>query len=428
MQVNKLQIGLIAGAVILTFIVVLVLIGVLPGLRGESGAGGAITIWGFEPETAMQEFFGDFKQDNDTGAKYIRKNIASWEADLLNTLARGGIDAPDVLIFPSDYLKRHKDKLAAAPAALITEREIRQQFIEAADAFLGSKNEIFGMPFYMDALVLYWNKDLFTQNLITLPPKTWDDFRISSERMTKKDSGGSIVISGAALGRGLNIKNMPLILTTMFLQAGDRIISSAGEIVLGESGSAGIRPTESVLRFASDFSNPRKTMQSWTPALPEARDAFTSGKLAMYLGRVSEYNEIKNKNPHLNIAAALLPQLQNAPRPVTGGTLYALSVTRASRNQLAAWQFAKFMTNRENSAAYADKTGGVSLRRDVLPNYQKESVRSVFAESALALKLWPVLEPKSAEQIFRDLMEDVALERATIREAIDKAKARLQQN
>ena len=151
----------------------------------------------------------------------------------------------------------------------------------------------------------------------------------------------------------------------------------------------------------------------------------------MYIGRMSEYNEIKNKNPHLNFAVAELPQLNaasgRAARPVTGGTLYALAVPKASLKQRAAWEFIKFLADTESSSWYADKTGGVSLRRDVLPKYQTESVRSVFAASSLNLRLWPVPDPKQVDQIFRDLIEDVALERATLRDAIEKAKARLQQ-
>ena len=421
----KIQIIAIVVAVILAFFAVLVLVGVLPGLRSSTSSGETLTMWGFQTGDIIREVGLEFSASFDI--KYIVKNIDSWENDLLNTLARGGEGIPNVLVFPSDYLKKHKDKLVAAPSILITEREIKQQFIESADAFLGPKNEILGMPFYADTLVLYWNKDIFTQNLITLPPKTWDEFSEISNKITKKDSSGAIFVAGAALGRAINIKNASLILSTLFLQGGERIIDGSGVILGGVVKVSGVdlRPAESAIRFSSDFSNPRKITQSWSPALPEAKEAFIGEKLGMYIGRMSEYAEIKNKNPHLNFAVAELPQLKGASRPVTGGALYALAVPKASAKQRAAWDFIKFLTNAESSSWYADKTGGVSLRRDVLPKYQKESVRSVFAASVLNLKLWPVPDPKSVDQIFRDLIEEVALERATLRDAIEKAKARL---
>ena len=408
---------------------VLVLTGILPGMRSNQEARENLLMWGFHDPDIMQAFMG-VTQDIEGASEiqYVLKDINTWESDFLNTLARGGDDIPDILVFPSDYLQKHKDKLSFAPIAILTENAIKQQFVESGDVFLSAKGDVFGIPFYADALVLYWNKDLFTQNLITLPPKTWNEFSEISNKITRKDSTGTVTVSGAALGRGINIKNTPLITSTLFLQGGDEIIDQTGRVVLGgdrQSGSVIVRPAEDALRFMSDFSNPRKTIQSWSPAFPEAREAFVSQKLGMYLGLMSEYKEIKDINPHLNFAVAPVPQLKDSPRTVTGGTLYALVVPKASPKQQSAWTFAKYFSNYANSSWYADASGGVSLRRDILPQYQRESMRSAFAEAALTLKLWMVPDPKLAEQVFREVVEDVALERATFRDALNKVKARL---
>lgn len=425
---NKLQIGIIAGAIILVVIAVLILTGILPGLRMDEGRGASLIMWGFADEAPIRELVSKFTASKtDFEIKYFKKDFQNFESNLLNVLAKNGEDAPDIIVFPSSYLKKHKDKLASAPPILITEREIRQGYIEAAEVFLGEKNEVFGIPFYADALALYWSGDIFTKNFITLPPKTWDEFLADAQKITQKDAG-NILISGAAMGRGINIKNAPLILTTLFLQSGESIVRKNGEIALGspiEAGKTALRPAESSLRFVTDFASPQKNLQSWSAAFPEAKDVFIGGKLAMYLGKISEYNEIKSQNPHLSFSAALLPQLQGAPRPIVGGELFVLAVPKASQKQNHAWQFIKFLSEAENSAAYADKTGNVSLRRDILPNYQKESVRSVFAQSVLALKLWPNPDPLRSDQIFSDLIEDVVLGRATLRDAIEKAKTRL---
>src|SRR3989338_5209005 len=249
----KTQYIAIGVAVILAGISVLVLTGILPGMKSNQEARENLLMWGFHDPDIMQAFMGAAQDiEGASEIQYVLKDINTWESDFLNTLARGGDDIPDILVFPSDYLQKHKDKLSFAPAAILAENEIKQQFVESGDVFLSAKGEVFGIPFYADALVLYWNKDLFTQNLITLPPKTWNEF--------------------------------------------------------------------------AEFSNPRKTIQSWSPAFPEAREAFVSQKLGMYLGLMSEYKEIKDINPHLNFAVASVPQLKDSPRTVTGGTLYALVV------------------------------------------------------------------------------------------------------
>src|SRR3989344_1605793 len=390
---NKLQIIIIGGAIIIAVVAVLIVTGIVPGLKTDGESGVSIVMWGFDDESAVRDLvlkFAESRQNFD--ARYSKKDIVSFESDFLNAIARG--EAPDIVVFPSDYLKKHKDKLSASPAILFTEREIIQQYIEAASVFLGTKKEVLGAPFYADPLALFINNDLFTKNFIASPPKTWDEFLNDAAKLTRKDSSGNIVISGAALGRAENIQNAPLILTTLFLQS------------------------------VIDFANPKKNSQSWSGALPEARDAFINGKLAMYFGKISEYNEIKNKNAHLSFSVALLPQLAGAQRPVTGGEIFALAVPKASKAQLQAWQFIQFLASAENSASYADKTGNVSPRRAVLPVYQKESILSVFANSVLALKLWPNPDPQRADQIFRTLIEDMAIGRFTLRDSLEKAKAR----
>lgn len=424
---NKLQIIIIGGAIIIVVIAVLIVTGVVPGLKTGGEGGASITMWGFDDESAIRDLVLKYAESHQNfDVRYSKKNIANFESDFLNAIARG--ETPDIVVFPSDYLKKHKDKLSAAPAILFTEREISQQYIEAASAFLGAKKEVLGAPFYADPLALFINNDLFTKNFIVSPPKTWDEFLNGAAKLTKKDSSGNIAISGVALGRAGNIENAPLILTTLFLQAGEKIINDSGEVALNEPlniGEVTLHPAESSLQFMTDFANPKKNSQSWSGALPEAKDVFINGKLAMYFGKISEYNEIKSKNAHLAFSAALLPQLAGAARPITGGVLFALAVPKASKAQLQAWQFIQFLSSAENSAAYADKTGNVSIRRDVLPVYQKESTRSVFANSVLALELWPNPDPVLTDQIFRTLIEDMAVGRFTLRDSLEKAKARL---
>ncbi|KKT56398.1 MAG: Family 1 extracellular solute-binding protein [Candidatus Giovannonibacteria bacterium GW2011_GWC2_44_9] len=410
-------------------IAVLVVTGIVPGLKvgGESGV--SLAVWGFDNESALRDLvlkYAEAHQNFDV--RYSKKDRANFESDFLNAIARG--EAPDIVVFPSDYLNKHKDKLSAAPTILFTEREISQQYIEAASVFLGAKNEVLGVPFYAEPLMLFINNDIFTKNFIASPPKTWDEFLNDAAKFTKKDSSGNIAISGAALGRAENIENAPLILTTLFLQSGEKIINNLGEVVLNEPlniGGVTLHPAESSLQFITDFANPKKNSQSWSGALPEAKDAFINGELAMYFGKISEHNEIKNKNVHLSFSAALLPQLADTTRPITGGVMFALAVPKASKAQQQAWQFIQFLSSAENSASYADKTGNVSTRRDVLPVYQKESTRSVFANSVLALKLWPDPDPMRTDQIFRTLIEDMAVGRFTLRDSLEKAKARLQE-
>jgi len=416
----RIQLIVIGVALVLAVIAVLVLTGVLPGLRDrEAGREAVLNMWGFKQEDALQEIIGKYRENHpNISLNYSKKTLENFESGLLNVLARVGKDlpagqagVPDIVVFPSSYLKKHGDKLSSAPPLLITEREVSQQYIDAAYNFVTPKKEVLGLSFYAEPLLLYWNKDLFSQNFITLPPATWDEFLASAQKITKKDNLGNILISGAAIGRSVNIKNAALILETLWLQSGEKIV--------GEN-------AESALRFIADFANPRKTAQSWSGALPEAKDFFIAGKLAMYLGIPEEFNEIKEKNPHLNFSVSPLPQLQNSA-PATSGALYALASPKASAKQTQAWQFIKFLADAENSQAYGKAINNVSLRRDVLPIYQSDSVKSVFAKSVLNLKLWPKPDPQKTGKIFEELIENISSGKMIIGEALDKAESQLSQ-
>lgn len=429
-ELNKLQLAIIGGALIFAIIALLILSGAIPGLRSGSTVGGVLLVWGFESEDALQSIAKGFAEEagaDDFQIKYQKQSPATWESEFLNAVARG--ESPDIIIMPSDYFEKHKDKLSAAPPILITEREIRQQYIDAAEAFLSQREEVLGMPLYADPLMLYWNKDLFSQNLLTVPPKTWDEFLEISQKITRKNSAGNVEIAGAALGRAANINHAPAILEALFLQSGEKIKTKEGPVTLGQpikSGEVSLKPAESALRFISDFSNPRKATMSWSRALPEAKDMFLSGKLAMYIGYASEYRDIKNSNPHLNFAISRLPQLQNAKTPVTSGIIYALVSPRASQKQRTAWEFIKFLSSSPSASLYADQINNVALRRDTLGKYRGESVRGIFAESVIMLKLWPNPDPLKTKELFNQLIENAALGAIGLDSALEKAKVELE--
>lgn len=418
---------LIGGAVFLTLIVVLILSGAIPGLKNDAQKSATLTFWGFDDERIWDEILRSSKDENPrVTINYKRKTLENFESDLLNAIARG--DSPDIFILPSEYLKKFEDKISPAPSLLITEREIVQQFINASAQFLTHKKEVLGIPLYADPLVLYWNKDLFTREAIALPPATWDEFLAISQKITKKDNAGNISTAGAAVGRAKNIKNAPAILTALFLQSGEKIIDGEGEIVLGESVRAGeimLRPAESALRFFLEFSDSEKVSRSWISSFPEAGDLFLSGKLGMYIGFSSEYETMKKKNPHISIGVSHLPILNG--QKATYGSIFTPAVPLASHNYMPAWQFIKFLTRKETSKLYSDLKMNSSPRRDLFSLYQSDPVRSVFAESGLSLTTWPNPDPQKIDTIFRELIEDMALKKDTMRILLERAANKIRE-
>jgi ABC-type glycerol-3-phosphate transport system substrate-binding protein len=427
---NKIQLVSVIIALVFTTIIALMLLGILPGIFKESLPTITLQMWGFDDKKIVDKFLREYTKniDSKTSIMYTKKEFETFGDEFINALASG--IGPDVIVFPSDYLIKHRDKLSVAPPIFITEREIAQDFISSTSFFINESGEILGIPLAGDALVLYWNKDIFTKHFLTLPPKTWDEFSEFARTITEKDSEGNLIISGAAMGRAINNKQAHLILTTLLLQSGDKIIDENGKIVLGNPikvGNTSTRPSESAIRFMTDFANPQKIVHSWSAALPEAKDFFLAGKVGMYLGLMSEYLEIKEKNPNLDFSIALIPQLGNNVTPVTTGTLYALTVPKQSRYINRAWSFVSTFANRELATKYADAAKTVSTHRATLPLYKDENIRSVFAQSVLALELWGNPNPISIRDILSTAIEEVAIKQKGTQEALIDARSKIRE-
>lgn len=425
---DKIQIYIFIGIGAVLIFVILIFAGIIPGLPGAETKPASITLWGFQEPKQWEQIFQAYKEIRPNIAiSYQQKKEESFEQDLLNALARG--QYPDIVTFPSEYLQRQGDKIALAPVGLITERGLQEIYLDAAKTFwVPSQQTARAIPLYGDALVLYSNKALLTKSFIPSVPKTWDELVEMSKKITVKDASGSISVSGVALGRARNINNAPDIVSTLLLQFGDPMTDDRGQLKIGTivpQSNVRVNPAESALRFFTDFANPAKSTYSWSFALPEAQDFFITGKLAFYIGYMNEYDIIRAKNPHLDFVVSLIPQLTGAQRPITGGSLKLLAVPRAARNPIHAWDFIRFATEPAQTVLFANATNTVVPRRDIFATYQNEAVRSIFAQSLLALKLWDNPSPSSVDIAFRDMIEDIALGRRTILEAINKTNEKV---
>ena len=429
---DKTKTYLFIGAGAVVFILVLMIIGIIPGLQTTTDKGANLVMWGLEdPKTVWEPVMRDFQVlYPNIKIQYIQKNVATLESELVNTIAIGAPKAqiPDIVVFPSDRLLRQANKLWLAPVGLITEKQLKNDYIDAEEMFWSSAAQtVIGLPLYGDVLVLYSNKGLLTKHFLVRPAATWDEFIDYSRQITEKDPDGNIMIAGTAMGRSGNINNASDIITALFLQFGENIVDEKGRVVLGKStvqGQAQTAPAESALQFFNNFANPKKNTYAWSFASSEAQDMFISGKLGMYIGFMSEYETLRAKNPHLDITVSLLPQLTNAPRPITTGKLYLMAVPRTAPSAAAAWNVIAYFTG-EGNPKVADAMKTASPRRGVLPSYQKEAVRSVFADSLLALKLWRMPEPNATKNIFNTMIEDLAFGRGTTADVLRNANAQL---
>lgn len=431
---SKLQVTIYIVVIFIVLFVVAVVMGIVPGLQnGTSGA--SLVVWGPYPAHLLQDTFNAYQEAN-RGKRifYVEKGEQAIARDLAEAIATGS--PPDMVLLPDTLLHSTKNKLSPVPAIVMTEREFLETFatlparlfIEYASDENETETTIYGIPLAMDPLVLYWNRDLFASEAIAEQPRTWDQFLTAASRLTKRTADGNITRAGAAMGLATNIPHAKDIVSLLILQGGTSIIDpQTKEVTLGESrlvNNINISPTESSLRYYTDFARREKTSYSWNHTFPDPLIAFSREDLAMFVGFAHSRPTILTSNTHLNLGVSPVPQYTGSPQNIDYARSIAMVVPLASKNQVAAWQSIQFLTSPDMMQRITNALSLAPARRDVLGKGHTNPALSVIYEEALRSRAWYDPDAGRTNAIFQNMIES-ALANRDIGSVVSDARARL---
>jgi len=444
---NKFQTILIVVFVAVALISTLIFAGILPGFKGGGKGKGKVenlAMWGVFDEAKMRLLVSDINDKNRETfiIKYKQKQKDSYESDLVNALAAG--KGPDMWVISQDAILKSKDKVFLIPFGTFSERGFNDAFTDASSVYLTSLADagmnsreirdagrgIVGIPMAIDPIVLYWNKDLFSSAGVAKPPESWEEFLVSVRALTKRDNAGNITQSGVALGEFNNIKNAKDILSMMVLQLGNKIIDPISmKVVFGKKENAEIiNPVENAVLFFNEFSNPQKTSYSWNRVLPNSKDMFASGSLAMYFGYASEFEGIKKKNPHLKFDIAVVPQSKKGDIKATFGKIYSIVISRTSLKIAAAFPAISQLTMQGDfTKGFSESFLLAPPTRNLLSAGSDNPALSIIYQSAIMARTWLEPDPEEINKIFKNMVESTATGKLRISEAVRKAKKEIEQ-
>lgn len=391
---------------------------------------GPITIWGtLEPNA----FAVVLRQATETDGRlsqvtYVQKDAATYEEELTEALASGA--GPDIFLLRQDYVMRNKGKVVPVPYTFLSEEKFKDTFVEAANPYLATEG-VLGIPLFIDPMILYWNRDVLAASGFAKPPQYWEEMAEFSQKVTKRGDAGGITRSAIALGEYANVDYAKDILTLLIQQAGGTITSFDGtgrlvpSLTLRTAGQPS-QSAESALRFYTEFADPSKMHFSWSRALPSSRAEFAAGDLALYLGYSSEATLLARMNPNLNYAGAAIPQSKVASRSMDAARVYALSVSRTSRNPQGAMTIAALIADTSVARALSVASGIPSARRDVLAE-KLEGENELFESQALIGRAWVDPDPQKTDAVFRAMIEGVTTGSSRLQEAVGRANQELAQ-
>ncbi|MDD5068847.1 MAG: extracellular solute-binding protein [Candidatus Pacebacteria bacterium] len=372
----------------------------------EGSATASVVIWGTVPQQTFDALFTALNQGKQSELKvsYVEKDEATFDTDLAEAIATG--HGPDIFLLGQDKIYRHSEKIALIPFTALTQRQFQDTFIQEGNMYL-TGNGILALPFVIDPLVMYWNRDLLTNASVVAPPKNWSDFIAFTKKLTLKNNASVLLQSAGAMGEFKNVSNAKEILATLLLQSGNPITKydQIGWVsALDSSGNS----AEEGLRFYAQFGNPTNEAYTWNRSLPLSIDSFASGKLAVYFGFASELKTLRQKNPNLNLDMALMPQPKEVTVSMTFGRMYGLAILKTSPNFVSALNMITYLTSQDVVRNFAVVSGLPPTRLDLLAVPPQDSLSPVMYSSALRSRAWFDPNPTETKNIFQRMIETVS--------------------
>lgn len=401
----------------------------LPGGKEDINYG-TVTIWGTLPRDVMSRLIGDtLSKDTHVKINYSEKKKETFNSDFVESLARG--NGPDLVLLPQDRIPKAIDKLSLIPYTAMSERDFKNTFIQEGEMFL-RPGGIAAMPFSIDPIVMFWNRDLFTNALVVSPPSLWTEFYDLVPKITIRDDQGNVTRSLVSFGEYGNVSHAKEIISLLMMQAGSPIVSyqngaATSALLISTEGTGSESPVAAAIRFYTEFSKPGKDAYSWNRSLPFSRSMFESGDLALYFGYASEYKEISSKNPHLNFDVAMVPQAGTDAKAgkglskLTFGQMQGIAIVKSSKNQAGAQYVALLISSKDAIAPYTVLSGLPPVRRDLVAVRPSDAVQSIFYDSALISRGWYDPSSDDSNALFRGMIDDITSGRTLISEALSAA-------
>lgn len=417
---NRAQFIIFGAIGVIVLLALLLLTGILPGLKERPPEPFTLIIWGTgDEEELWKTFAGTYKEENVPSAtiEYAQKDPKTYEAELLNALAAGR--GPDIFFLSDADLARQRDKIAPLADGLLgyRKRDIKNIFADgAAGAIIGASGALLATPLSLDTLALFFNRDHLNAANIPHPPATWEELLEETKILTRLSSVGGIQRSGIAIGTASNVAHAADILAALILQSGGSFIDPA----TGES-AIDSPATVSALNFYTSFAANTKKSYTWNAFFEPSLRAFANGETAMAIGYAADVPAIAAENPQLNFDVASFPQPAQTAAPLTLGRLNLAAVSRTSTNKDHAWRFLLWLQSENPQKTYIDARGLPPARRDLVASKPPRDYLVPFYDQVLSARTLPVAFGDSLGRILDDMIDAVVNRRFGVEQAITRA-------
>lgn len=308
-----------------------------------------LTYWGlWEEKEIMDPLIKLYEQKNPGVKIYFEKKTPQDYREKLIVRSQKG-QGPDIFRFHNTWLPQIKEITAPLPPEVMTGSEFEKTFYPIHQKDLKIGKYYYGLPLNVDGLVLVYNEDLFKKAGINKSPSNWDELIEDANKIQVPGKEGEIITAGIAIGTASNIEHFSDIFGLL-------LVLNGGDIMKLDEPEA-VGALEAYRRFAESPNN------TWSEALPNAISAFTQQQVAMIIVPSWEILTIKGTDPDLKLKVVPIPKPPGG-KQVSLATYWVEGVSKMSKNQLEAWKFVKFLTEKDTMTKMYEAQSATRLFSD----------------------------------------------------------------
>lgn len=383
-----------------------------------------LTVWRlFDDSDTMEPLFELYKEKylqlskTKINFEYKKMDYATYEDTLVQALAAN--QGPDIFQIHNDWVPKHNRLIEPTPKEIMTLDEYKDMFVDVAISDFVANDNIYAIPYSVDTLALYYNKNIFEKNEYYSPPTTWTQLTEYSRKLSRINSG-NILSAGIGLGTANNVNRASDILYALMLQNGTNMTSpdnSTASFALptrtptGETFYPGLKS----LKFYTSFADQNSENFCWNSTMLGSLEAFEKGYAAMTINYSYQEPVIeKYKSPDVEFKISKLPQIYDTDDPISYANYWGEAVSRQSKNTAWAWDFIKFVAE---NGYYAQRTNKpTSLRKQA-----KESSQ-VFNQQSYYAKSFYKIDGNKVDSIMNQMITDTSTNNVDPEQALNKAQ------
>ena len=387
---------------------------------------GSIEIWGTFSGDAMNTYLREMRNQNETFERISYREFSDqdFNQELLVALAEGR--SPDLLLLSNAQVYQNRNRILALQPDVLSRRDYRNEYLEIAEAYYWNDG-ILGLPFIVDPMIMFWNRNIFTSAGLVNPPATWSEVSNLSTEITERDENLNITKATVAMGEARNVTYFKELLSTFALQFYNPITTVInGDFMSALAGDQqrAIPSAESAFNYFTRFSNTAGDSYTWNRSLPESETYFLGGNLALHFGFASDIQSLQMRNPNLNFDIAEMPQLEGTDLPSVYADLYGFFIPRGAPDANRAYVAMNLLTSSQSANAISEITSLTSARRDFSPSGNQDFTE-MFRKEAVYARTFIDPDYAATNAIFQNAVENITSGRRSVSEALNLADAEI---